>query len=100
MVASPWQTPRQLNSHLRLMVTPRWVSTRTQPIAVDDVVRYLVGVLGRPEAFGEVYEVGGREVLRYSDMLRRVAAVAGRRLVILPVPLLSPALSGRWLGLV
>jgi uncharacterized protein YbjT (DUF2867 family) len=82
------------------MVTPRWVSTRTQPIAVDDVVRYLVGVLGRPEAFDQVYEVGGPEVLRYSDMLRRVAAISGRALVVLPVPLLSPALSGRWLGLV
>jgi uncharacterized protein YbjT (DUF2867 family) len=95
-----WEITRQLVDHLPVMVTPRWVSTRTQPIAVDDVVRYLVGVLGRPEAFGEVYEVGGPEVLRYSDMLRRVAAVSGRHVVILPVPLLSPALSGRWLGLV
>jgi uncharacterized protein YbjT (DUF2867 family) len=95
-----WEITRQLVHHLPVMVTPRWVSTRTQPIAVDDVVRYLVGVLGRPEAFGQVYEVGGPEVLRYSDMLRRVAAISGRPLVILPVPLLSPALSGRWLGLV
>jgi uncharacterized protein YbjT (DUF2867 family) len=95
-----WEITRQLVAHLPLMVTPRWVRTRTQPIAVDDVVRYLVGVLDRPEAFGRVYEVGGPEVLRYSDMLRRVAAISGRRLVILPVPLLSPALSGRWLGLV
>jgi uncharacterized protein YbjT (DUF2867 family) len=95
-----WEITRQLVHHLPVMVTPRWVSTRTQPIAVDDVVRYLVGVLGRPEALGQVYEVGGPEVLRYSDMLRRVAAISGRPLVILPVPLLSPALSGRWLGLV
>jgi uncharacterized protein YbjT (DUF2867 family) len=95
-----WEITRQLVAHLPVMVTPRWVSTRTQPIAVDDVVRYLVGVLGRPEAFGQVYEVGGPEVLRYSDMLRRVAAISGRGLVVLPVPLLSPALSGRWLGLV
>ena len=95
-----WEITRQLVDHLRVMVTPRWVRTRTQPIAIDDVVRYLVGVLGRPEALGQVYEVGGPEVLRYSDMLRRVAAISGRRLVILPVPLLTPALSGRWLGLV
>ena len=95
-----WEITRQLVAHLPVMVTPRWVSTRTQPIAVDDVVRYLVGVLGRPEAFHQVYEVGGPEVLRYSDMLRRVAAISGRALVVLPVPLLSPALSGRWLGLV
>jgi uncharacterized protein YbjT (DUF2867 family) len=95
-----WEITRQLVDHLPAMITPRWVSTRTQPIAVGDVVRYLVGVLGRSEALGQVYEVGGPEVLKYSDMLRRVAAIKGRRLVILPVPLLSPGLSGRWLGLV
>jgi uncharacterized protein YbjT (DUF2867 family) len=95
-----WEITRQLVDHLPAMITPRWVSTRTQPIAVGDVVRYLVGVLDRSEALGQVYEVGGPEVLKYSDMLRRVAAIKGRRLVILPVPLLSPGLSGRWLGLV
>jgi uncharacterized protein YbjT (DUF2867 family) len=95
-----WEITRQLVDHLPAMITPRWVSTRTQPIAIDDVVRYLVGVLGREDALGRVFEVGGPEVLRYSDMLRRVAAIKHRRLVILPVPLLSPGLSGRWLGLV
>jgi uncharacterized protein YbjT (DUF2867 family) len=95
-----WEITRQLVDHLPAMITPRWVGTRTQPIAVDDVVRYLVGVLGRTEALGGVYEVGGPEVLKYSDMLRRVARIKRRRLLILPVPLLSPGLSGRWLGLV
>jgi uncharacterized protein YbjT (DUF2867 family) len=95
-----WEITRQLVDHLPAMVTPRWVRTRTQPIAVDDVVRYLLGVLGRPEALGRVFEVGGPDVLRYSDMLRRVAAIQDRRLLIMPVPLLSPGLSGRWLGLV
>jgi uncharacterized protein YbjT (DUF2867 family) len=95
-----WEITRQLVDHLPAMVTPRWVHTRTQPVAVDDVVRYLVGVLGRSEALGQVYEVGGPEVLRYADMLRRVAAVKRRRLVIVPVPVLSPSLSSRWLGLV
>ncbi len=95
-----WEITRQLVDHLPAMVTPRWVRTRTQPIAVDDVVRYLVGVLGRSEALGRVFEVGGPEVLRYSDMLRRVASLQQRRLLIVPVPLLSPGLSGRWLGLV
>ena len=82
------------------MVTPRWVATRTQPIAVDDVVRYLAGVLEPPEAAGRVYEVGGPEVLQYSTMLRRVAAIEHRPLLLLPVPLLSPALSSLWLTLV
>ena len=95
-----WEITRQLVDHLPAMVTPRWVGTRTQPIALDDVVRYLVGVLDHPEATGAVFEVGGDEVLRYSDMLRRVAHIQDRRLLILPVPLLSPGLSGRWLGLV
>ena len=95
-----WEITRQLVDHLPAMITPRWVSTRTQPIALDDVVRYLVGVLGRSEALGRVFEVGGTEVLEYSTMMRRVARIKGRRLLLVPVPLLSPGLSARWLGLV
>lgn len=95
-----WEITRQLVEHLPAMVTPRWVRTRTQPIALDDVVRYLVGVLGEPRALGRAFEVGGPEVLEYVTMLRRVAGILGRPLVIVPVPLLSPGLSARWLGLV
>ena len=95
-----WEMTRQLVDHLPAMVTPRWVRTHTQPIAVDDVVRYLVGVRGQPAAMGQTFEIGGPEVLRYDDMLRRVAAVRGRPMPILPVPLLSPSLSSRWLSLV
>ena len=60
------------------MVTPEWVNTRTQPIALPDVVRYLVGVLEPVEARGQVYEIGGPEVLRYIDMMQRAAAVHGQ----------------------
>ena len=95
-----WEMTRQLVERLPLMVTPRWVSTRTQPIAVSDVVRYLVGVLDVPETEGRPFEVGGDEVLRYSDMMRRVAAIERRPLVLLPVPLLSPRLSSHWLSLI
>lgn len=95
-----WEMTRQLVEHLPAMITPRWVTTRTQPIAVDDVVRYLVGVLGAEPALGRVFEIGGPEVLRYSSMLQRVAAIEGRSLAILPVPLLSPRLSSHWLALV
>jgi uncharacterized protein YbjT (DUF2867 family) len=95
-----WEMTRQLVEHLPAMVTPRWVHTRTQPIAAPDVVRYLVGVLEPPEAEGRVFEVGGPEVLEYLQMLRRVAAIEGRRLVVVPVPLLSPSLSSWWLALV
>jgi uncharacterized protein YbjT (DUF2867 family) len=95
-----WELTRQLVEHLPVMVTPKWVSTRTQPIAVDDAVRYLVGVLALPEASGRVFDIGGPEVLQYVTMLRRVAAIQGRRLVVVPVPLLSPRLSALWLSLV
>ena len=95
-----WELTRQLVAHLPAMVTPRWVSTRTQPIAVADVVRYLVGVLDAPEAAGRVFEVGGPDVLTYLQMMIRVADIQNRHLFVVPVPLLSPQLSSRWLALV
>jgi uncharacterized protein YbjT (DUF2867 family) len=95
-----WELTRQLVEHLPVMITPQWVATRTQPIAVDDVVTYLVGVLEAPEAPGRVFEVGGPDVLQYSTMLRRVAEIEHCPLLILPVPLLTPWLSSLWLTLV
>ncbi len=95
-----WELTRQLVEHLPAMVTPKWVTTRTQPIAIDDVVRYLVGVLELPEAADRALEIGGPEVLQYVSMLRRVAAIEGRPLLIVPVPLLTPQLSSLWLSLV
>ena len=95
-----WEMTRQLVEHLPIMVTPLWVQTRTQPIAVADVVRYLVGVLEIPEAAGRAFDVGGPDVLAYVDMMRRVAEIQGRPMLIIPVPLLSPQLSSLWLSLV
>ncbi len=95
-----WEMTRQLVDHLPAMVTPRWVRTKTQPIAVADVVRYLVGVLDGPRAKGKVLEIGGPDTMQYVTMLRRVAEIKKRPLFILPVPLLSPGLSSRWLALV
>ncbi len=96
-----WEITRQLVEHLPAMVAPRWVNTRTQPIALEDVVRYLVGVLDCDEARGQTYEIGGPDVLRYADMLKRVAKIKnGRELPVLTVPLLTPRLSSRWLALV
>ncbi|WP_326951020.1 NAD(P)H-binding protein [Amycolatopsis sp. NBC_00348] len=95
-----WELTRQLVEHLPAMVTPRWVGTRTQPIAIDDVVRYLVGVLDHADAAGRAFDIGGPDVLAYREMLQRVAAIEGRPLVIVPVPLLSPRLSSYWLSLV
>ena len=95
-----WEITRQLVDHLPVMITPRWVDTRTQPIALPDVVRYLVGVLGEPRALGRVFEIGGPDVLRYVDMLQRAATARGKRLPRVRVPLLSPQLSSHWLALV
>ena len=95
-----WEITRQLIDHLPAMLTPGWVNTRTQPIALPDVLRYLVGVLTAPEALGRTFEIGGPDVLRYIDMLQRAAAVQGKRLPNLSVPLLTPGLSSMWLALV
>ena len=95
-----WELTRQLVEHLPAMITPRWVRTRTQPIAVDDAVRYLVGVLDTEDTASHCYEIGGPEVLRYVDMLRRVAVIEGRTMIVVPVPVLSKSLSSRWLSLV
>jgi uncharacterized protein YbjT (DUF2867 family) len=96
-----WEMTRELVAHLPAMVAPRWVNTRTQPIALADVIHYLVGVLGKPEAYDRVFEVGGADVLTYGEMLQRVAKMRhGRPLPILVVPVLTPGLSSRWLSLV
>ena len=95
-----WEMTRQLVEHLPAMITPRWVRTRTQPIAVGDVIRYLVGVLDKPESAGKTYEVGGPEVLEYVEMLKRVALIEGRKRLVVPVPLLTPSVSALWLSLI
>lgn len=95
-----WEMTRQLVEHLPAMVAPRWVRTRCQPIAVADVVRYLVAVLDVPETERRAFDIGGSEVLEYVEMLRRVAAIEGRHVPVVPVPLLTPGLSSWWLALV
>jgi uncharacterized protein YbjT (DUF2867 family) len=95
-----WEMTRQLVEHLPAMITPRWVRTKTQPIAIADVIRYLVGVLDLPEAAGRTFDIGGPDILEYVEMMRRVSAIEGRRTLVLPVPLLSPSLSSLWLSLV
>ena len=79
-----WEITRQLVEHLPLMVTPRWVRTRTQPIALKDVVRYLLGVLALPGAPSRAFDVGGPDVLEYLEMMRRVAIIEGRTMLVAP----------------
>ncbi|MGW6291664.1 SDR family oxidoreductase [Streptomyces sp. NPDC055058] len=92
---------RYLTERLPGMVTPRWVHTRTQPIGVRDVLRYLVGSATMPADVDRAFDIGGPDVLTYQDMMRRYAAATGlRRRLIVPVPVLSPRLSSYWVGLV
>ncbi|MEU6556571.1 SDR family oxidoreductase [Streptomyces sp. NPDC046915] len=92
---------RYLTERLPVMVTPSWVRTRIQPVAVRDVLRALVGSAGMPDDVSRTFDLGGPDVLTYRDMMIRYAAVAGLpRRVILPVPVLTPRLSSYWVGLV
>jgi uncharacterized protein YbjT (DUF2867 family) len=89
-----------LVDRLPVMVAPRWLSTPTQPIALEDMIGYLDGVAARTEALGESYDVGGPEILTYGDMVKHIAQLRGRRPVLLEVPVLTPRLSSYWLHLV
>jgi uncharacterized protein YbjT (DUF2867 family) len=96
-----WELTRQLVKNLPAMVVPRWVSTRTQPIAIDDVVRYLAGVVGDERSFGRVFEIGGPDQLTYLEMLQVASLMSsGKKVPIVRVPVLTPRLSSYWLSLV
>jgi uncharacterized protein YbjT (DUF2867 family) len=96
-----WELTRQLVKNLPAMIVPQWVGTRTQPIGIDDVVRYLVGVVDEPRALGRVFEIGGPDQLTYLEMLQIAAEVRdGSRLPIIQLPVLTPRLSSYWLALV
>lgn len=103
-----WEMTRQLVDNLPVMATPPWVDTRTQPIALEDVVRYLVGVLDNEEALDRTFEVGGPDVLTYGEMMQRASVIQnGRHVPIVKVPMLTDKvtqmvtteLSSYWLSL-
>ncbi|MGI8974838.1 MAG: NAD(P)H-binding protein [Gaiella sp.] len=98
--SAAFETIVALVDRLPAMITPRWVSTPTQPIAIDDVSRYLAGVCGNTAALGESFDAGGSEVMTYRQMIERIAKLRGRRLRLLEVPVLTPRLSSLWLHLV
>ena len=92
---------RYLTERLPAMITPRWVRQRTQPIAIRDVLRYLVRAADLPPEVNRAFDIGGPEVMTYQAMMQRYAAVAGLpKRLILPINLLSPGLSSHWVGLV
>jgi uncharacterized protein YbjT (DUF2867 family) len=104
MVVGPgsaaFDTILALVDRLPAMICPRWVSTPTQPIAIDDVARYIAGVCGNPDAIGQTYDAGGPEVMTYREMIERIARIRHRHPVIIEVPFLTPRLSSLWLRLV
>ena len=92
---------RYLTERLPVMVTPRWVHSRIQPIAIRDVLRYLVGSATVSEDLNRAFDIAGPDVLTYLEMMQRFAAVAGlKKRRILPVPVLSPGLSSHWVNVV
>jgi uncharacterized protein YbjT (DUF2867 family) len=98
--SAAFETIRALVDRLPAMLCPRWVSTPTQPIALRDVVRYLVGACGLELQGDESYDVGGPEVMTYREMIERIARIRGKRVRIIEVPVLTPRLSSWWLHLV
>lgn len=91
---------RFLVSRLPVMICPKWVNVKTQPIAVDDVLDYICESLVNPAALGETIDIGGPDILSYRDMMVTVAKHLGRRRLIIPVPVLTPQLSSHWVNLV
>lgn len=92
---------RYLTERLPIMITPKWVTSRVQPIAVRDVLAYLLGAVGLPDGTNRRFDLGGPDVLTYREMMQRYALVAGLRpRIIIPVPVLSPWLSSQWVNVV
>ena len=92
---------RYLTERLPIMITPRWVTTRTQPIAVRDVLYYLIGTMEAPGVINRSFDIGGPDVTTYAGMMHGFASVAGlNRRILLPINVLSPKLSSHWVGLV
>jgi uncharacterized protein YbjT (DUF2867 family) len=89
---------RHLTERLPVMICPRWVYSRSQPIAIRDVLSYLVSALRTPESAGRVIEIGGADVVSYGDMMKGYARTRGLRRLLIPVPVLTPHLSAHWVN--
>ncbi|NKI28357.1 SDR family oxidoreductase [Arenibacter sp. 6A1] len=95
--SSSFEIIRDLCEKLPLMITPRWVLTKTQPIAIRDVMSFLTGVLGHEETYNDSFDIGGPEVLTYKAMLQQYARIRGFSIGIYTVPVMTPKLSSYWL---
>ena len=95
-----YQLMKSLTDRLPVMICPRWLTTATQPIAVDDVLAYLLAATELPAGESRTFEIGGTEVVTYADLIREYARQKGLRRWLIFVPVLTPYLSGLWLALV
>jgi len=91
---------RYLTERLAVMITPKWVNTKTQPIAIRDVLRYLIEALKVEKSTGEIIEIGGEDILTYKDLMSIYAEVRGLKRYFIKVPVLTPSLSSHWIGFV
>ena len=98
--SAAYEVIRDLVNHLPLMLTPRWVQSRSSPIALDNLLDYLVAVARLDEAAGKVFDAAGPDYLSYEEVMRQYGQAVGKRPRILRVPVLTPTLSAYWLGLV
>ena len=98
--SAAYEVIRDLVNHLPVMITPAWVRSRSTPIALPDLLAYLIEVAGRPEAAGHIYDAGGPESVTYEEIMRCYGRLAGRQPRILAVPVLTPRLSSYWLRFV
>ncbi len=98
--SAAYEVVRDLVNHLPLMLTPRWVRSRSSPIALDNLLEYLVRVADLDEAAGKVFDAAGPDYISYEDVMRQYGQAVGKRPLIIPVPVLTPQLSGHWLSLV
>lgn len=95
--SSSFEIIRDLCEKLPVMITPKWVLTKTQPIAIRDVIQFLTGVLGNQDTYGQSFDIGGPDVITYKDMLNGYAKVRGFKNWIFTVPVMTPKLSSYWL---
>lgn len=95
--SSSFEIIRDLTEKLPVMIAPRWVNTKTQPIAIRNVLEYLTGVLLRKETFGKSFDIGGPDVMTYKQMLLGFAELRGLKRYIVTVPIMTPKLSSYWL---
>ena len=98
--SAAYEVIRDLVNYLPVMVTPRWVQSRSTPVALDNLLEYLVVIARLPQASGKIYDVGGPEVLTYEQLMRQYGEIVGKRFRLLSLPVLTPRLSSYWLKLV